>query len=232
MAKKSQLRELRTNTVINVIAKRQETALMRALECVVMRLQRNFSGLLFVWEKRQRLQPLIAELKLRYPDVPFTTCHETSFMTPDGGLLFLVNRQGERFPILISEKKNQGTNDVRAREGKPRQAQGNAIERLGKNVIGLRVMMQHENIFPFVCFGDGCDFAEELSILDRVKTIAMFGELNVEHLHREGDAFNRGTFYFRVDEWTQDEMMTRCYSIAEKSIYYYYSKYGKESFMR
>ena len=91
--------------------------------------------------------------------------------------------------------------------------------------------MLHEAIFPFVCFGDGCDFAEDLSILDRVRTIAMFGELNKEHLFREGDHFNRGTFYFRVPEWTQAEMEERCLAIAERSIYYYFSKYGKQAFV-
>ncbi len=139
-------------------------------------------------------------------------------------------KDGKNYPILIAEKKNQGTNDQRIKEGKPRQAQGNAIERLGKNVIGFRGMFLHESIFPFVCFGDGCDFDEQGSILDRMKTIAMFGELNKECLYREGTFFNRGTFYFRVQEWSQQEMEERCYVIAEKSIYYYFSKYGKSFF--
>ena len=34
-----------------------------------------------------------------------------------------------------------------------------------------------ESIFPFVCFGDGCDFDEKSAIIDRVVTIAMFGLL-------------------------------------------------------
>jgi hypothetical protein len=49
------------------------------------------------------------------------------------------------------------------------------IERLGKNVIGFRTAMLKEDIMPFVCFGYGCDFEEQSSILDRVVTIAMFG---------------------------------------------------------
>ena len=40
--------------------------------------------------------------------------------------------------ILISEVKSQGTNDAREKEGKSKQAMGNAIERLGKNMIGFR----------------------------------------------------------------------------------------------
>lgn len=81
--------------------------------------------------------------------------------------------------------------------------------------------------------GNGCDFADDSSILDRVVTIAMFGPLNVEHLHNQGPQglFNRGTFYFRVNEWTEKEMADRCHSIAQKSVYYYFSKYGRERFL-
>jgi len=52
---------------------------------------------------------------------------------------------------------------------------GNAVERLGKNVIGFRAALMRESIFPFVCFGYGCDFANDSYILDRISTVAMFG---------------------------------------------------------
>jgi type II restriction enzyme len=85
-------------------------------------------------------------------------------MRPDGGILHFVSKdQKTSYPILITEVKNQGTNDIRATEGTPKQAKGNAIERLGKNVIGFRTALLHEAIFPFVCFGDGCDFAPDSS---------------------------------------------------------------------
>lgn len=71
-------------------------------------------------------------------------------------------------------------------QGKSKQAKGNAIERLGKNVIGFRAALLKEAIFPFVCFGDGCDFADDSSIVDRVKTIAMFGTLNEIHYIMRG----------------------------------------------
>lgn len=75
-------------------------------------------------------------------------------------------------------------------------------------------------------------FPTDSSILDRVVTIAMFGSLNKEYLHNSGPqgVFNRGTFYFRVPQWTTKEMEDRCYSIAEKSIFYYFSKYTETSF--
>ena len=142
--------------------------------------------------------------------------------------------EGLTFPVLISEVKNQGTNDQRRREGLPRQARGNAIERLGKNVIGLRTALMRESIFPFVCFGYGCDFEEDSSILDRVTTIAMFGSLNKTYLHNAGTdgRFNRGSFYFRPEQWRVAEMAAIMKDIAERSVLYYFSKYGERHFAR
>ena len=120
---------------------------------------------------------------------------------------------------------------MRAREGKPRQARGNAIERLGKNLIGLRAALMRESIFPFVCFGYGCDFEPDSSILDRVITMAMFGELNKTYLHnQEHGRFNRGSFYFREQPWSVSEMADVMKDIAERSVLYYLSKYGESRF--
>lgn len=131
-----------------------------------------------------------------------------TFMSPDGGILSILAAEDEHtFPILITEVKNQGTNDVRAAEGLKKQAMGNAIERLGKNVIGFRAMMLDEGIIPFVCFGYGWDFQDGSSILDRVKTIAMFGELNRVNVVPEGEEglINRGSFYFRQEPWSRGD---------------------------
>ena len=90
-----------------------------------------------------------------------------------------------------------------------------------------------ESIFPFICFGNGCDFAGDSSILDRVSTIAMFGRLNQIHLHVEGlphARFDRGSFYFRHASWTHEDMRGPMLHIAEGSVYYYFSKYGDSCF--
>ena len=233
MAKKQDLRKQRAGTVINITSKRQEHALSRALIRVCEKLQLKFPGIKLIHESQWRLPTIIADLKKSFPDVDFHCFHSSSSMRPDGGILSLVSNDGEAYPILIAEKKNQGTNDLREIEGKLKQAKGNAIERLGKNVIGFRAALLMESIFPFVCFGDGCDFADDSSILDRVVTIAMFGNLNKEHLYNQGPhgIFNRGSFYFRAKEWTEEEMLRLCYSIAESSVFYYYSKYKEEVFV-
>lgn len=232
MTGKTGLRVQRTDTVINIKSKRQERALDQALRSVEAKLKRKFRGIKIHHVAEWKIKDVVERLRSSFPSVDFHYFFERSAMRPDGGIMSIVDKNGATYPILIAEKKNQGTNDLRAQEGKSKQAKGNAIERLGKNVIGFRTAMKDESIFPFVCFGDGCDFDDDSSILDRVVTIAQFGKLNVEHLHNQGanNEFDRGTFYFRPSEWTEAEMAALSFKLAEKSVYYYFSKYGEEVF--
>ena len=181
-------------------------ALRRVVEHLTVKFGRKIS---LVHEKQWLLSSMVGELRLTYPAVEFHCHFDNSSIRPDGGFLLIRGREGDplSYPALIAEVKNQGTNDLRAKEGLKKQAKGNAIERLGKNVIGLRTALLRESIFPFVCFGYGCDFTPDSSILDRVTTIAMFGNLNKTYLHNEeGGKFNRGSFYFRPEPWSVDEM--------------------------
>ena len=234
MANKERLRESRANTVINATAKQQETELIKALYKVVEYLTDKFAERIALTRAKQwYLKDIINELRPYFPDTDLHYHFEKSHIRPDGGILCMksVKAPTLTYPILISEVKNQGTNDIRASEGKPKQAKGNAIERLGKNVIGFRTALLRESIFPFVCFGYGCDFEEESTILDRVSTMAMFGKLNKTYLHNEEDGrFNRGSFYFRAEEWTVDEMFEIMKDIAERAVLYYFSKYREDYF--
>lgn len=233
MAHKTDLRNQRKNTVINSKSKRQEKELDAAISEVIAGLKEKWPDLEILHEREWKLKDVIERLRQDFPDVAFHCFFESSSMRPDGGILSIVGRNGRAFPILIAEKKNQGTNDLRKSEGKPKQAKGNAIERLGKNVIGFRAALRAETIFPFVCFGDGCDFAPDSSILDRVATIAMFGPLNQDCIANPGAAqqFDRGSFYFREDAWTLPEMQQISLRIAESSINYYMQKYGRQHFI-
>lgn len=232
MSYSKQLRKQREGTALNLESSKQEKILCEALESVRSKLLEKFPKIRIEKQAEININEIISFLKKSFPDVKFAEPKTDSTMRPTGGILYLVDKDENKYPFLITEKKRQGTNNERLREGKKRQAQGNAIERLGKNVIGLRAALLNETIFPFVCFGDGCDFAPESSIIDRVITIAMYGEINKEHLHNEGVSrlFNRGTFYFREKEWSRDEMEKLSYSIALKSVYYYFSKYGENRF--
>ncbi len=231
MARKEDLRRQRDGTIINVTSKQQETGLGTALREVVARITDEF-GVLLEHQSQWKLADIVETLTRNYPEIDFEYHFETSAMRPDGGVLSMVDGHGVAHPILITEVKNQGTNDLRKAEGKPKQAKGNAIERLGKNVIGFRTAMLTETIMPFLCFGYGCDFADDSSILDRVSTIAMFGPLNTINVvnQGEGGVFNRGSFFFREDEWTVVEMVEIMGDVAKRSIYYYFAKYGESAF--
>lgn len=234
MARKQQLREQRAGTVINVTSKKQESDVIQALGQVVDHIGSKFAKrMVLVHEKQWYLKDIVAELRHSYPDIQFHYHFDSSSIRPDGGILYIQGKPGDKmtYPILIAEVKNQGTNVLRAQEGLPKQAKGNAIERLGKNLIGLRTALMRESIFPFVCFGYGCDFEADSSILDRVSTMAMFGRLNTTYLHNEeGGKFNRGSFYFRPEKWSVSEMVGIMKDIAERSVLYYFSKYREDHF--
>lgn len=232
MADRQLLRKLRESTVINEKSKLQDKALGRVVLLTIEWLLEDFPGIQLRHEPTWMLTNIVNSLRVYFPDVDFHSYNKRSNMRPDGGILRIIDFEGKAYPILIGEMKSQGTNDLRQQEGKPRQSQGNAIERLGKNVIGFRTAMLSEKIFPFVCFGNGCDFEGNSSIKDRVVTIAMFGSLNKTYLHMQGDHFNRGSFYFKVEPWQEDEMFNIVVKTAEQSVYYYFSKYGKSSFIR
>jgi len=236
MARKNQLRKQRSGTVINVTSKKQESDIIIALEKVVDHLNKQFGKRITLKHEIQwYLKDIVKELRQIYPDIEFHYHFDHTSIRPDGGILYICGKSGDEltYPILIAEVKNQGTNDIRTAEGLPKQARGNAIERLGKNLIGLRTALMRECIFPFVCFGYGCDFEENSSILDRVTTMAMFGKLNTIYLYNEGGGrFNRGSFYFRRDQWSVDEMADIMKQIAERAVFYYFSKYGSDHFQR
>ena len=236
MARKEQLRRQRAGTVINATSKQQETDLVKALKGTASYLDSKFTGVDFYHAKTWKLADIVRELAATHADIDFHHHFDNTSIRPDGGVVCLKAKEGDSltFPVLIAEVKNQGTNDRRKEEGLPRQARGNAIERLGKNVIGLRTALMRESIFPFVCFGYGCDFEEDSSILDRVTTIAMFGRLNKTYLHNAGadGRFNRGSFYFRPEKWRVAEMREVMKDIAERSVLYYFSKYGESRFAR
>ena len=199
MAHRKNLRNQRTGTVINLRSKKQEQHLAPALRYVENEIINHF-GVNLSFQKTWYLKDIVRDLKAHFPNIEFHHHFDSTFMRPDGGILSLQKNDGKTYPILITEVKIQGTNDIRAREGKKKQSKGNAIERLGKNVIGLRTAMITEEIFPFICFGHGCDFEDQSSILDRVTTIAMFGRLNQINLHVDGlprARFDRGSFFFR-----------------------------------
>lgn len=94
------------------------------------------------------------------------------YMKPDGGILF-AEIGDKKIPLLITEDKVQGTNDVLFQQNKPRQATGNAIERGAKNIRGSEMIFASRGVFPYAIFASGCDFHPTETIAKRLEMMNM-----------------------------------------------------------
>ena len=141
-------------------------------------------------------------------------------LQPDGGVIWMDNK----FPILISEMKRQGTNNERKKEGKDKQAIGNAIERLGKNLKGFDCLYENDDILPFVCFCWGCDVIDG-TFLGKMYTLNSFNELNV--IYDTPTRTRNKPFTCLLKEeapFTLEEMVIVMLQLAVSAIYYYENK--------
>jgi len=144
---------------------------------------------------------------------------EGASIKPDGGILVLRRHDDQEYKriALAVEMKRQGTNDQRLAAGLKLQAKGNAIERLGKNLIGVRATLQYEKVTPFVCFGWGVDFADGSSIRDRIITMNEFYPLNRIFVHKR-EGYAPVSMFFREKEWEEKELLGIMKEVAEASI--------------
>lgn len=139
---------------------------------------------------------------------------------PDGGVIWM----DDTYPILISEMKRQGTNNERMAEGKTKQAVGNAIERLGKNLKGFDCLFENDDILPFICFCWGCDVVDE-TFLGKLYTLNSFNELNIIY-DTPTKARNKPFSCLLKEEapFNLEEMVVAMLQIAVSAINYYDSK--------
>lgn len=88
----------------------------------------------FEIKKQIEISFMIENIKSSKIRAEFDTKFFENKIKPDGGVLFLRKKDDDRYKkiLLITEAKRQGTNDVRQKQGKNKQATGNAIEKLGK----------------------------------------------------------------------------------------------------
>ncbi len=216
----------------NVKSKIDDKNIYEAMQMVIKYLKKRFEkqliGYEIVFNKNIQIEYMIELIKTHKIRLEFDYSFEDRRIEPDGGILFLEKKSVNfKKPILISEVKRQGTNKQRLKEGKNRQATGNAIERLGKNLTGIKAMMNHEKITPFICFGWGCDFSvSEKTVLSKVFMLNEFYPLNKTYVFKkDGDAnynfFSPVSMYFREEKWTVDEMYEIMKEIAETALRYY-----------
>lgn len=141
-------------------------------------------------------------------------------LCPDGGIIWMDNN----YPILISEMKRQGTNNERKKEGKEKQAVGNAIERLGKNLVGFNCLYENDDILPFICFCWGCDVVDG-TFLGKLYTLNSFNEINTIYDTPTKVRNKPFTCLLKEDApFTLEEMVMAMLQIAIGAIKYYENK--------
>ena len=207
-------------------------AMHRCIKYLEERLGDNLYGYELTFERDisfEKLMKIIGDAGLRKE---FDTTFADRTIKPDGGLILLYKKNDPDYIriVLVAETKRQGTNKDRMKEGKPKQAQGNAIERLGKNLTGIKSALNHEPLTPFVCFGQGCDFVDNYNsgdfVMSKISMMNEFYSLNKTYVFkRDGDSdrnrFAPVSMYFREDDWTEEEMFTILKEIGETAIRYY-----------
>lgn len=141
-------------------------------------------------------------------------------LQPDGGVIWMDNT----YPILISEMKRQGTNNEREAEGKDKQAVGNAIERLGKNLKGFDCLYEKDDILPFICFCWGCDVVDG-TFLSKLYTLNSFHELNIVYTTPTKERNKPFSCLLKEKApFTLEEMIIPMLQVAISAIDYYDNK--------
>ena len=212
--------------IFNADALGHEVGMQESVCRLIPILQKEYPDMVFLWKKRITKREIVSKVN---PQEPYYSEVENSFVSPDGGVLF-VKYMGKELPILISEAKKQGTlffnEDGTLREnltqkqtdlalsGKE-QGRGNAIERAFKNIDEFRLFCEDLNYFPYVLFACGKDFECGSSILDRLDAMTRYEPRNINYV---ADLPQKVTIYVQKDYFTANEMFDKIYDVAKTSL--------------
>lgn len=218
----------------NILSKNDDKEVYAAAEMVMEYLKERFKmateyeNYHLEFARAIKICDMIDFIKKKKVRTEFYAYDCTRTIVPDGGIIYLVDeKENIKYPLVIAEVKHQGTNKEREKEGKAKQATGNAIERLGKNLTAIKTYMHYENITPFVCFGHGCDFAENsLTVLSKIWCLNEFYDINKIYVNKKDNDRDHGGFspvsmFFREEQWATEEMFNIMKEIAEYSFRYW-----------
>tara|TARA_Y100000310_G_scaffold119788_1_gene118514 strand:+ start:888 stop:1616 length:729 start_codon:yes stop_codon:yes gene_type:complete len=218
--------------IFNEDALYHEVGLQKAVPELISVLQEEYSNVEFFWKKKITQKEIIEKVAL-IDNVPLDEMYQTvngdTFVSPDGGVLF-VKYKGIDLPILISEAKKQGTlffkEDGTLREGLSdiqialalsgkEQGRGNAIERAFKNIEEFKLYCEDLNYFPYVIFSCGKDFEMTSTIRDRCSAMTRKRPFNVNYV---ANLPQKVTLYIQEDYFTANEMFDKIYDVAKTSL--------------
>lgn len=196
-------------SMFNDDAKRHEVNVLDAAYEVLSKLNGIYNNAC-VLEKKLPKKEIASILGIK----EYKSQGKDSFVKPDGGIIYFL-KDGKKYPILITEAKKQGTNDIRSLEGKSKQGKGNAIERAYKNHKELELFCKKLPVFPYVIFAYGCDFEEGSSINDRLDAMTEYLPRNKIYIGTENKIVN---LFVQNNPFTKDEIFDTMLRVAKKSI--------------
>ena len=196
-------------SMFNEAAKQHEVNVLDTAYEVLNELNRRYKNC-FILEKKLSKKDIAATLGNK----SYQSHGKNSFVKPDGGIIYFL-KNNKKYPVLITEAKKQGTNDIRATEGKAPQGKGNAIERAYKNHKEFELYCKHLPIFPYVIFAHGCDFEDGSSINDRLDAMTEYLPRNKIYTGTKNRIVN---LFVRSGSFTKDEMYDIMLKVAKKSI--------------
>lgn len=200
MAKKNQAKRLTeqhkaSKGVIGIFgkeAKQHETEVCEVSQRALKQLEKEFPLLTFRYRTSVRKEEINNALKRVDPELGQTLYVANSNIMPDGGIIEVMDDNGEWRVILVSEAKHQGKDIenikkgilVGARKDQDLMAAGNAIERSHKNISEIANLMLAESHFPYVLFLEGSNFLTETIYVKRPDGRVVTLEYNSGMLNR------------------------------------------------
>ena len=101
MTQSDNLRKTLEGNVKNEISKEEDKQCKDAVLEIIPEIEREY-GVVLSWEKTLYMKDIVKVLEERYPGVSFASpSSERSYMSPDGGLTYLVDKCGRRYPSSL-----------------------------------------------------------------------------------------------------------------------------------
>lgn len=155
-------------------------------------LSEEYPNLQFRFRKSIKKKEINAALKLVDKALGQTLYVEKSRITPDGGIIEVLDDSGRWRVILVTEAKHQGKDIENISKGdfvgknknQDIMLAGNAIERSYKNISEIGNLMLAESHFPYVLFLAGSNFLTETITVTRPDERVVVLEHNSGKLNR------------------------------------------------
>ncbi len=147
-------------------AKAHDITITDVSRYLIQYLEKEYPQLSFRFRSIIRKEEINQALQKIDKDLGQTLFVENASIRPDGGIVEVMDDEGNWRVVLVSEAKHQGKDIENIRKGitvgrdgsQDTMVAGNAIERSHKNISELANLMLGESHFPYVLFLEGSNF--------------------------------------------------------------------------